>query len=68
MSGVIFEIVVAGDAAKVTAVDEATGTEAVAVGPAGAARADLEALALRKLQRMLAKTPAAPVVRKGRLV
>jgi hypothetical protein len=66
---VYFEMVKLGDVARVAAVDDATGLEAVITGPANAARADLEALALRKLERLLADrpTPAAPP-RRGKLV
>jgi hypothetical protein len=63
---VFFELTVLGDVARMAAVDEATGTEAVVVGPARAARSDLEALALRKLERLLEKRPAE--ARRGKLV
>lgn len=66
--GVIVERTVLGDVARVAAVDEATGVEAVVLGPASAAPRDLETLAMRKLERLLAPAgPAAPT-RKGRLV
>lgn len=66
---VYFETVILGDVARVAAVCGVTGTEAVITGPANAARADLEALALRKLERLLAGPPerAAPR-RRGKLV
>ncbi len=67
---VIFEHVSVGGHARVAAVDVETGLEAVIVGPAQAARADLEALALRKLERLLerdASSPA-PVQGPGKLV
>jgi hypothetical protein len=50
---VIFEFVQQGAYMRVAAVDEETGLEAIIVGPANAARADLQALALRKLERLL---------------
>jgi E3 ubiquitin-protein ligase DOA10 len=50
---VIFEFVTQGAYMRVAAVDVVSGTEAVIVGPANAARHDLEALALRKLRRLL---------------
>jgi len=64
---VIFELTVLGDVARMAAVDEATGTEAVVVGSARTARSDLEALALRKLEKLLAEKPAA-LDRRGKLV
>jgi hypothetical protein len=51
----LIEFVRQGAYMRVAAVDSATGTEAVIVGPANAARADLEALAVRKLERLLAQ-------------
>ncbi|WP_181702933.1 DUF6898 family protein [Chthonobacter albigriseus] len=51
--GVYIEIRVIGASAKVTAIDAATGVEVCVIGPAGAARADLERLALRKLEKRL---------------
>ncbi len=61
MSGrtVYFEHTIIGDVARMAAVDEETGTEAVVMGPARAARGDLESLALRKLEKLLRETPAA---------
>ncbi len=50
---IIFEFVQHGAYMRVSAVDVQTGTEAVIVGPVNAARSDLEALALRKLERIL---------------
>ncbi|MEJ1158595.1 DUF6898 family protein [Prosthecomicrobium sp. N25] len=52
---VYFEFTQVGPQVRVAAIDGATGVEVVIVGPATAARADLEALALRKLERRLAK-------------
>lgn len=56
MSGqgeVYFEFRIHGTSVRVTAIDEATGLEVVVVGPASAARHDLERLALRKLEKRL---------------
>lgn len=50
---VIYEFVVQGAYMRVAAVDVASGIEAVVVGPANAARHDLEVLALRKLERLI---------------
>ncbi|MGE3302242.1 MAG: serine hydroxymethyltransferase [Hyphomonadaceae bacterium] len=52
---VLFEFLRQGAYMRVAAVDAATGVEAVVLGPANAARSDLEALALRKLERALAR-------------
>ena len=41
---------------RVVAVDVASGLETVIVGPATASRADLERVAVRKLQMMLARS------------
>lgn len=46
---IYFEFTAIGAAVKVTAIDAASGIEVSVVGPAGAARADLERLARRKL-------------------
>lgn len=64
---VIFEITEIGGIARVAAIDVATGVEVVIQGPANAARADLEALAGRKLARALEKR-AVPGARPGKLV
>ncbi len=50
---IIFETVRIGDAQRVAAVDVATGIEVVVMAPAGAAIEDVQALALRKLERAL---------------
>ncbi len=71
MSGrtVYFEHTTLGDVARTAAVDEATGVEAVVMGPARTARSDLEALALRKLEMLLREAPLAEPGpgRRGRL-
>lgn len=51
---VLFEFRQVGATVRVAALHPETGTEVVVVGPAHAARADLERLALRKLERALA--------------
>jgi hypothetical protein len=50
---VYFEFVTLGNAVKVTAIDSVTATEVSVMGPANAAKSDLERLALRKLQARL---------------
>jgi hypothetical protein len=52
---VYIEFIVQGAFVKATAIDSKTGTEASIMGPAGAARADLSAAALRKLEYVLKK-------------
>jgi hypothetical protein len=52
---VLFEFTVIGSAVRVAALDAATGIEVTVVGPAGAARADLERLAIGKLRARLAR-------------
>jgi hypothetical protein len=51
--GVYFEFTPVGDVVKVVAIDAATGTEVSVIGPARAAQADLERLALQKLKARL---------------
>ena len=46
---VYFEFTAIGRNVKVAAIDAATGTEVVVMGPSTASQADLERLALRKL-------------------
>jgi hypothetical protein len=65
---VIFEIRRLGDIQRVAAIDAASGVEVVIQAPASAPRADVEALALRKLERALAGEQPAPVSRPGKLV
>jgi hypothetical protein len=50
---VYFEFTVIGNAVKVTAIDSRTGIEVSAMGPASAAQADLQQLALQKLRLRL---------------
>lgn len=52
---IYIEFIVQGAFVKATAIDSKTGTEASIMGPAGAARADLSAAALRKLEYVLKK-------------
>jgi hypothetical protein len=50
---VYFEFTVVGNAVKVTAIDSLTGIEISTMGPSSASQADLQQLALRKLQMRL---------------
>jgi hypothetical protein len=50
---VYFEFMAIGSTVRVAAIDAATGIEVTAIGPASAARADLEQLALSKLKARL---------------
>ena len=52
---VIFEFIRVGGAVKVTAVDPATGTEAIIVGDPAAGEPALKRLARQKLDYVLAK-------------
>ena len=52
---VYFEFTTIGTTVKVVAIDALTGTEVSVMGPAGAAQADLERLALGKLKARLAR-------------
>ncbi|MEJ0058976.1 MAG: hypothetical protein WDM79_05050 [Terricaulis sp.] len=66
---VIFEIQRVGDIQRVAAIHVASGVEVVLQAPAKAALADVQALALRKLKRRLAKPPESPPPRRrGKLV
>lgn len=58
---VYFEFVVLGNSVRVSAICSVTGVEVQVIGPVGAARRDLEQLALRKLERRLAETGAPPL-------
>jgi hypothetical protein len=51
--GVYFEFTPVGATVRVAAIDAATGTEVVVIGPANAADADLRRLALQKLKARL---------------
>ena len=57
---VFFEFTAIGSVVKVVAIDAATGTEVSVMGPAGAAQADLERLALGKLKARLARETTKP--------
>ena len=50
---IYFEFVAIGRHVKVSAIDAATGTEVSVMGPATASQADLQRLALKKLQARL---------------
>jgi hypothetical protein len=54
---VYFEFIAIGATVKVVAIDALTGTEVTVIGPANAARSDLQRLALGKLKLKLAKLP-----------
>jgi Domain of unknown function (DUF6898) len=54
---VYFEHLVIGASVKVIAIDSLTAIEVSIVGPAGAAKADLERVALQKLKARLARDP-----------
>jgi len=61
---VYFEFTVIGTVVRVTAIDSATGTEVVVMGPASASQADLQQLALAKLKARLARElPLSPKTR-----
>jgi hypothetical protein len=64
--GVLFEMTIVGEYARLSASDEDTGTEVVVFGPAHGARSELEVIALRKLEKKL-QAPARPK-RRGDLV
>jgi len=55
---VYFEFTAIGGSVKVVAIDAATGIEVSVIGPASAAQADLERLALAKLKASLAREQA----------
>jgi hypothetical protein len=55
--GVYFEFTPVGGSVKVAAIDAATGTEVCVIGPARAAQADLQRLALQKLRARLKAGP-----------
>jgi hypothetical protein len=62
----LIEFIVLGDFAKVSAIDAATGIEVSVIGPATAARHDLERLAVGKLERKLKGPSAGPGARRRR--
>ena len=53
--GIILEMTSIGSSLKITAIDEATGTEVSFIAPATAARSDLERLARSKLNYVMNK-------------
>ena len=57
---VLFEFSRLGAYVRVAAIDADSGIEVVVMGPAHAAQADLERLALQKLDRRLAASGAPP--------
>ena len=52
---IYFEMIAIGGSVKCTAIDSVTGIEVSVVGPASAAQADLERLALQKLKARLVR-------------
>jgi hypothetical protein len=52
---IILELTIVGSSQKVTAIDEATGTEVSFIAPANTARGDIERLARSKLNYVLQK-------------
>jgi hypothetical protein len=56
---ILIEFVIQGNAARVTAIHTASGTEATIVGPASAPRVVLEAAVSRKLAYVMAKEKGA---------
>ncbi|WP_395647375.1 DUF6898 family protein [Terricaulis sp.] len=65
---VIFEITRIGDVQRIAAVHVSSGTEVVIQAPAAAALADVRALALRKLQKMMDEQDDPPPERPGKIV
>jgi hypothetical protein len=59
-SDVLFEFTPVGAVVRVAAIHVATGIEVVVMGPASAARHDLERLALQKLKARLAREGRGP--------
>jgi hypothetical protein len=62
----LLEFIVLGDFAKVSAIDAETGIEVSVIGPANAARVDLERLAVGKLERRLKGPAGGPGPRRKR--
>jgi hypothetical protein len=52
---IYLEFLVQGSVTRVTAIDPASGTEAVVMGPSGASRAALSDAAMRKLRYVVQK-------------
>jgi len=52
---IYFEFTAVGSSVKVVAIDATTGIEVSAIGPASAAKSDLQKLALAKLKGRLAR-------------
>ena len=57
---VYFEFTVVGTTVKLSAIDGATGIEVSVIGPASASQADLERLAVAKLNARLARERETP--------
>lgn len=55
--GVIYEFLPRGSYIKVSAIDEHTGTEVSIVGDARVSQADLQRIALRKLDKVMSEQP-----------
>jgi hypothetical protein len=67
----LLEFIMLGDFAKVSAIDAETGIEVSVIGPANAARHDLERLAVGKLNRRLnggSAPKSGPGRRKGKII
>jgi hypothetical protein len=58
---VLFEVTVQGGFAKVAAIDSATAVEVCVVGPAHAAKGELQRLAVAKLRARLARQDGTPI-------
>ncbi|RAI44767.1 DUF6898 family protein [Rhodoplanes roseus] len=57
---VLFELTAIGNSVRVVAIDAATGVEVTVVGPLTAPRWELQRLAMRKLERRLARQGGEP--------
>lgn len=66
MNDVLLEYTVIEDMVRVAAIDDATGTEAILIGPASAGREALGQAAAQKLEYVLAKRAAASETRRLR--
>ena len=55
---VILEYTVVGRALKVVAVDPETGLEATIIAPSGTPRSEMDRVAMRKLERLIARSTA----------